>query len=331
MEIILQNYYKIIGNIDFFLILALIFITTMGIVLGVAFIFTRQGRIQKRLARLLPDQSQPVQPTQPNNGEGLLRSEQKGTIAKLTRPLHNIVAPKEGSTRKKIRLKLIRAGFRSDLSFYNFVAAKIVLVLLLPTTYITINFFYKLTPEAILSCIFLAALGFFIPDFIVWANTQARKDRITKALPDALDLMVVCVESGYGLDMTFKRVGEEMRAISPDVSDEFALTNMEIRAGRSRDESFKEMALRTDVAEVHSLMTMLTQTSRFGTSLAKALRIHADAMRIKRRQLAEEQAAKTAVKLVFPLILFIFPSLLIVLAGPAFIRIYQALLPALAK
>jgi len=329
MEIILRYYYKFLGNIDVVTILALIFFTTVAVVLGVAFLFTRQSRIQQRLARLLPDQPQPA--AQPGNAEGLLREEQKGTVAKLTRPLHNIVAPKVGSTRKKMRLKLIRAGFRSELAFYNFVAAKIVLVLALPSIYITVRFFYKLTPDAILVCILLAALGFFIPDFIVWANTQARQDRITRALPDALDLMVVCVESGYGLDMTFKRVGEEMRAISPDVSDEFSLTNMEIRAGRTRDESFKEMAIRTGVPEVHSLMTMLTQTSRFGTSLAKALRIHADAMRIKRRQLAEEQAAKTAVKLVFPLILFIFPSLLIVLAGPAFIRIYQALLPALAK
>lgn len=330
MDIILRNYYKLIDNIDVAMILALIFITTAAIVLGVAFLFTRRGQIQKRLARLLPDQSQPAQPAN-SNGEGFLREEQKGPLAKLTQPLHDVVAPKEGGTRKKIRLKLIRAGFRSDLSFYNFVAAKIILVLTLPSIYVAIRFFYKLTPDAILTCVILAALGFFIPDFIVWANTQARQDRITKSLPDALDLMVVCVESGYGLDMTFKRVGEEMRAISPDVSDEFSLTNMEIRAGRTRDESFKEMAIRTGVPEVHSLMTMLAQTSRFGTSLAKALRIHADAMRIKRRQLAEEQAAKSAVKLVFPLILFIFPALLIVLAGPAFIRIYQALLPALDK
>jgi tight adherence protein C len=329
MDIILRYYYKFLGNIDVVTILALIFFTTVAVVLGVAFLFTRQSRIQQRLARFLPDQ--PQHAAQPGNAEGLLREEQKGTVAKLTRPLHNIVAPKVGSTRKKMRLKLIRAGFRSELSFYNFVAAKIVLTLALPSIYILVRFFYKLTPDAILVCILLAALGFFIPDFIVWANTQARQDRITKALPDALDLMVVCVESGYGLDMTFKRVGEEMRAICPDVSDEFSLTNMEIRAGRARDESFEEMAIRTGVPEVHSLMTMLTQTSRFGTSLAKALRIHADAMRIKRRQLAEEQAAKTSVKLVFPLILFIFPSLLIVLAGPAFIRIYQALLPALAK
>jgi tight adherence protein C len=329
MDIILRYYYKLLGNMDVFIILALIFITTVAVVLGAAFLFTRKESLLNRLARLLPGQPQQVEDAR--SGEGLLREEQKGSVARMTRPLHNLVAPKQGDTRKRMRLKLIRAGFRSELAFYNFVAAKIVLTLALPAIYIMVRFFYKLTPEAIFACSLLAALGFFIPDFIVWANTRARQDRITRALPDALDLMVVCVESGYGLDMTFKRVGEEMRAINPDISDEFSLTNLEIRAGRTRDESFKEMALRTGVAEVHSLMTMLTQTSRFGTSLAKALRIHSDAMRVKRRQLAEEQAGKSAVKLVFPLILFIFPSLLIVLAGPAFIRIYQALLPALAK
>ena len=328
MDVILRYYYGLLGNINLLVILALIFITVTAIVLGVTFLFTRKDQLLSRLGRLLPNQPQPEKA---RPADGLLREEQKGPVARLTRPLHNLVAPKAGSTRKKIRLKLIRAGFRGDLSFYNFVAAKIVLLLTLPFAYFMVRFFYKMTPNVIFSCVLLAALGFFIPDFIVWANIRARQDRITRGLPDALDLMVVCVESGYGLDMTFKRVGEEMRAINPDISDEFSLTNMEIRAGRTRDESFKEMALRTDVAEVHSLMTMLTQTSRFGTSLAKALRIHADAMRIKRRQLAEEQAGKSAVKLVFPLILFIFPSLLIVLAGPAFIQIYQALLPALGK
>lgn len=328
MDVILRHYYRLLSNIDFLVILALIFISTAAIILGVMFLFTRRERLLSRLTRLLPSQPQAAET---RTAEGFLREEQKGTVARITRPLHELVAPKQGSTRKKIRLKLIRAGFRSELSFYNFIAAKIVLTLTLPSIYAMVRFFYKLTPDVIVSGTVLAVLGFFIPDFIVWANIRARQDRITRALPDAIDLMVVCVESGYGLDMTFKRVGEEMRAISPDISDEFALTNLEIRAGRTRDESFKEMALRTDVAEVHSLMTMLTQTSRFGTSLAKALRIHGDAMRVKRRQQAEEQAAKSAVKLVFPLIVFIFPSLLIVLAGPAFIRIYQALLPALAK
>jgi len=142
--------------------------------------------------------------------------------------------------------------------------------------------------------------------------------------------MVVCAESGLGLDMTFKRVGEEIRPISKNLSDEYHLTIMEIRAGKTRSDSFRNMAMRTGVQEVNNLMTILIQASRFGTSVAKALRVHADAMRIKRRQIAEEKAAKVAVKLVFPLLFFVFPALMIVLAGPAFIKVFRVLLPALS-
>jgi tight adherence protein C len=142
--------------------------------------------------------------------------------------------------------------------------------------------------------------------------------------------MVVCVESGLGIDMTFKRVGDEMRPLCKDLSEEFTLTNLEVRAGISREDAFKNMNLRIGLSEVNSLMTILTQTSRFGTSLATALRVHADSMRIKRRQMAEEQAAKSAVKLIFPLVLFIFPAIFVVLIGPGAIQIIKYLLPALS-
>jgi tight adherence protein C len=129
--------------------------------------------------------------------------------------------------------------------------------------------------------------------------------------------------------MTFKRVGEEVRPLCKDLADEFALTNLEVRAGKSREDAFRDMALRCDVPEVSNLMTVLSQTSRFGTSLATALRVHADAMRIKRRQIAEETAAKSTVKLVFPLVLFIFPAIFVVLIGPGAIKIIKQLLPVL--
>ncbi len=128
--------------------------------------------------------------------------------------------------------------------------------------------------------------------------------------------------------MTFRRVGDEIRPLCADLSDEFHLVNREVRAGKSRKDAFKQMAVRTGVSEVHNLMTVLTQTSRFGTSIAKALRVHADAMRVRRRQNAEEKAAKSAVKLVFPLVVFIFPAIFVVLAGPAAIRIIRSLIPA---
>ena len=184
-------------------------------------------------------------------------------------------------------------------------------------------------PPGALSCLVLAIVGYFIPAIVLSIIIQKRQQGILRALPDALDLMVICVESGLGLDMTFKRVGDELRPLNSDLSDEFHTVNREIRAGRPRSESLKNMGLRTGVAEIQNLMTMLVQTTRFGTSMAKALRVHADDMRVKRRQVAEEKAAKTAIKLTMPLILFIFPAILVVLLGPAGLKIMKVLLPVL--
>lgn len=327
MDTILRYLYLALDNLTYLGILTLVFVTAAALVVGVYLLTQRRTFLMERLSRFQPKKQTT---TDAASGAELFETEKDSFAVRMTKPLHEVVAPKQGGVRRQIRLRLSRAGFRSNLAMSNFIAAKIVLALALPLSFAAFKFFYKLTPDVILICVLLTIVGFFLPDLIIRAFTSARQEEISSALPDALDLMVVCIEAGYGLDMTFKRVGEEMRRISPELSDEFSMTNLEIRAGRPREESFKEMALRTGVAEVHNLMTMLVQTSRFGTSLAKALRVHADAMRIKRRQIAEERAAKSAVKLVFPLVLFIFPGLLIVLAGPAFIRIYQALLPAMS-
>ena len=189
--------------------------------------------------------------------------------------------------------------------------------------------FFRLTPEILVICLVLAALGYLLPGLFLKMLIQSRQKRISRALPDALDLMVICVEAGLGLDMTFKRVGDEIRPISPDLSNEFYMVNREVRAGRPRTESFKNLGLRTGVDEVQNLMALLTQTSRFGTSMAKALRVHANAMRVKRRQLAEERAGKAAVKLTLPLIFCIFPAIMVVLAGPAALRIMSSIMPSM--
>lgn len=330
METILHYFYLLLSNLDYLVILALVFIATASVVIGLAILILGKNEVQQRLTRLMPGRPQPIKSTEPTSK--LIDNEPpSGPLARFTKPLHQIIAPREGATRRALRLKLIRAGYRSELAQYNYLTTKVALALLLPGIYAFTRFFYKLTPQILLICIVLAVIGFFLPNLVLWMITSSRQERLVKGLPDALDLMVVCVEAGYGLDMTFKRVGDEIRPLCKDLSDEFYLTTMEIRAGRSREESFKEMATRTGVAEVHSLMTMLVQTSRFGTSLAKALRVHADAMRVKRRQQAEEKAAKASVKLVFPLVLFIFPALMIVLAGPAAIRIATVLFPAMTR
>jgi tight adherence protein C len=156
-----------------------------------------------------------------------------------------------------------------------------------------------------------------------------RQEKILVGFPDALDLMVVCVEAGLGLDAAINRVGEEMKVSNALLSEEFRLLGLELRAGKTRRDALKNLGLRTGLEEVKSLMTLLIQTDKFGTSIAQALRVHSDSMRTKRYQRAEEMAAKLPVKLVFPLILFIFPALFVVIVGPAVIKIFRVLLPSL--
>lgn len=326
MNKIQQYLYALFQNIDYVAIMALTFLSVGAMVMAVFFLIARRNLVQERLKRMLPAQDE----TTPPRKLRLIEGESTGLAAKISKPLQDVIAPKEGFNKKRIRLKLIRAGFRSEKAFHNFLAIKTLSTLLLPGFYLLTRVFYTFTPEVIMVSVVLVLIGFFLPDILLLHLTQSRQQSMVKSLPDALDLMVVCVEAGLGLDMTFKRVGEEIRPMSKDLSDEFRLTNLEIRAGRSRDESFKDMGVRTGIMEIQNLMTILVQTGRFGTSMAKALRVHAEAMRIKRRQIAEEKAAKSTVKLVFPLILFIFPALVIVLIGPAAIKIIQVLFPAIS-
>jgi len=175
----------------------------------------------------------------------------------------------------------------------------------------------------------MALIGFYLPNAWLFLKIANRKEKIQRGLPDALDLMVVCVEAGTGLDSAISRVGEEMRLSDQELSEEFRILNLELRAGKQRHEALKNLALRTDLEDLSSLVTLLIQTERFGTSIAQALRIHSDSMRVRRYQKAEEIATKLPVKLIFPLILFIFPALLLVILGPAVIGIFRVLFPSL--
>jgi tight adherence protein C len=167
-------------------------------------------------------------------------------------------------------------------------------------------------------------LGWMIPFLVVRSRLRRRQDEIQRTLPDALDLMVVCVEAGLGLNQALVRVGEEMERVSPAVSQEFILVSLEIRAGAPREEALRNLGERTGLADVRAFVAMLIQTDRFGTSIADALRIHADELRTKRRQRAEEKAAKLTVKLLVPIVLFVFPSIFIVLLGPALFHVTEA-------
>lgn len=231
------------------------------------------------------------------------------------------------------RRQLITAGYRSGKAPVFFVGAKLflavltaALIALVPVKFLGFPTFAILVFYYVLA----ATCGYYAP--IVWLKSRisARKDALNRAIPDALDLMVVCVEAGLGLDQAIGRVGEEVKRTHPALSDELNLMALELRTGVSRQEALRNFALRTDMEETRNLVALLIQTDRFGTSIGQALRVHADAMRTTRRLKAEELAAKLPVKLLFPLVFFIFPSMFIVIIGPAGIKMVRVIFPALA-
>jgi tight adherence protein C len=186
--------------------------------------------------------------------------------------------------------------------------------------------FPDISSQAMLwSAIFTSLLGLYMPDLWLKIKTHRRKDRITKGFPDALDLLVVCVEAGMGLDGAINRVGQELDLNQPELSHEFKLLNLELRAGKARTAALKNLANRTDIDDVHSLVTVLLQTDRFGTSVAQALRVFSDSFRTTRYQRAEESAAKVPTKLIFPLAICIFPAMFSVILGPVAITIFRTL------
>jgi tight adherence protein C len=230
------------------------------------------------------------------------------------------------------RRQLISAGYRSGKSPVFFIGAKLLLAVLvtcilamIPAKLLGFPSLSQLTFYYVLA----AACGYYAPAVWLRRAIAARKDALQRAIPDALDLMVVCVEAGLGLDQAIGRVGEEIKRTHPGLSDEFGILAVELRTGVSRQEALRNLAYRTDLEEVRTLVALLVQTDRFGTSIGLALRVHADAMRATRRLKAEELAAKLPVKLLLPLIFFIFPSMFIVVLGPACIKMVRVLFPAM--
>lgn len=187
------------------------------------------------------------------------------------------------------------------------------------------------TPRVVLLALILATLGYLLPDAALSQLVRRRQERIRHGLPEAADFLVVCVEAGQSLDSAFVRVGKEMRLSSPELAREMHWVTLEFRAGRPRSEALEHLSARTGVEDVETLTSMLNQADRFGTSTSEALRVYADMLRVKRRQEAQEKAAKIPVKLLFPLIFFIFPALLVVLAGPAMVQIFRVLVPTMGS
>jgi tight adherence protein C len=221
----------------------------------------------------------------------------------------------------RTRAWLIQAGRRDTRHLSLYVGSRVLLASVGLVLVLAIG---VTSPMLLVS---IPALGFFLPRFALKRMIANRQRRITLGLPDALDLTVICVEAGLALDQALMRVGEDLRHAHPELSDEFYLVNLEMRAGKPRAEALRNLAARTGVPDLRALVATLIQTDRFGTSVAQALRVHSDSLRTERRQRAEEQAAKTTIKMVIPLVLFILPSIMFVSLGPAVIQLIRTLMP----
>jgi tight adherence protein C len=255
-----------------------------------------------------------------------------GKIIELTKPVAQLSVPKEGWETSQLRIHFMNAGYRNETAPMVYFLAKTLLTFALPLMLILYIMISGMNLKANLLLLFIVAaagLGYFLPNVFLERRIAYRKREILDSFPDAMDLIIVCVESGLGLDAALARVSEEMHMISPTLGEELHLINLELRAGSSRERALRNLALRTGVEDIDTLVAMLVQSDRFGTSIAQALRVHAENLRTKRRLRAEEAAAKIALKLLFPLIFFIFPSMLLVLLGPALISIHRIMLPAL--
>ena len=226
------------------------------------------------------------------------------------------------------QLMMIRAGIRRPDAMLAMRGVR----LLVPVGLVAAVFFsgyYRANPFFIF--LLTAVVGYMIPEtWLLW-RIRSRQHKLRRGLADGLDLLVICVEAGLGLDQALLRVSQELRVTHPELSDELQLVNMEMRVGKSRMEALRELARRTGLDDIQALVAMLVQTERFGTSIAQSLRVHSDDLRTKRRQRAEELSAKTTVKMVPPLVFFIFPALMVVMLGPAVLTLMRQLMPALGK
>lgn len=250
----------------------------------------------------------------------------KNASPALAKPL----TPTTEAAMGKLKQSLVEAGFRSETAPLTFLAIRTMCALgfLFLGGGVSL-LMYGFTSSAGVRTFIVGAVGFYLPLLGLSFMGRKRKEQIFLGLPDALDLMVVCVEAGLGLDQAMRRVATEMKKSYRIIADEFAMCNLHLQMGRSRNQVLTELGSRTGVDDLRALASILIQADKFGSSIANALRVQSDSMRVRRQQLAEEKAAKTAVKLIFPLVLFIFPGIFVVLVGPAGIQMAREMFPAM--
>ena len=259
---------------------------------------------------------------------GLMKADPMSKVLEKASPLAKPLEPKSEEELGKLKSKLTAAGFRGEAAGSVYLSMKFAgLMIGLMLGGGTLLPLMGMTQKSLVWVVVVAGGLFYLPDFIVGFIGSSRKQNIFLGLPDALDLMVVCVEAGLGLDQAMRKVADEMKRTYPVIAEEFAVSNFQLQMGRPKHQVLHELGARTGVQELRALAAVLIQADKFGSSIALALRVQSDSMRTRRRQLAEEKAAKTAVKLIFPLVLFIFPGIFVVLVGPAAITMVRQMFP----
>jgi len=297
-------------------VLAFVFGTLLVMVAGLRLATGRASTIDRRLKEVAAGDLEPVADAAPRF---------QAVVGALKRLGSKV--PRSPSEMGKLRLRLVRAGFRGEEALTVFFGIRLAVALG--------AFALCALPVVIRPNVSLAlgacGLGWVLPGVALARLVKRRQHKLRLALPDALDLLVVSVEAGLGLDQAIQRVSDELEFAHPELSSELRMVNLELRAGKGRVDALHNLADRTGVDDISSLVAMLIQTDRFGTSIAKSLRVHSETLRTKRRQRAEEAAAKTGVKMVFPLVFCIFPAIFVVTIGPAAIQFVKVLFPAIKK
>jgi tight adherence protein C len=305
------------------LIAILAFVGILVFIIAFYFLFRERKEHGKLLERL----AEPGQAVEFNEEIVTANSGIKAYFLTVLRSLSPIARPKNEEQVSYLRKKFLKAGLRGDYALIFFWGAKVFAALVLLALVILVNLLFIRESSSIrlfmVEAILSALIGFYLPDLWLRIRIGKRREAIFKGLPDALDMLVVCVEAGMGLDAALSRVGEEMQLTHKVLSDELNHVTLELRAGKHRQEALRNLAQRTDLEDLASLVSLLIQTDKFGTSISQSLRVYSDTMRTKRFQRAEEIAAKIGVKMSFPLILFIFPSLFVVILGPALVIVYR--------
>lgn len=312
------DYLPLIISAGFFLI----FLLT---ILAIALFFRSSKKKQTLIKKIRSEKETFTESSKAEENGGQFKSNVMNFLMSLGQKISSKAKAEDYSD---LRPAFLKAGIRRRNAPAIFWGVKAILAIFFPACIFLIKFVgpdivFPAKKMIVLLCV-LAILGFYLPNLLLRLKIKKRKEIILKGFPDALDLMEVCVQAGMGLDSAITRVANELQMSNQILSDELRIYNLEMRHGKLRKDALNNLAMRTDVEEVKNLVTLLIQTDKFGTSIGQALKVYSDTMRTQRFQRAEEMASKIPTKLLFPLILFIFPALFVVILGPALISIARA-------